>query len=92
MPLPCTAGMFSGFHHLYMEKKGLCDLIAVKNGFTVFIEVKAPNGKQSDDQKIFESSIRNAGGVYILARSLEDVEWLFQAGLSTNRQANRIGG
>ena len=73
-------------------EKGLCDLIAVKNGFTVFIEVKAPNGKQSDKQKIFESRIRDAGGVYILARSLEDVEWLFQAGLSDDRQASRIGG
>ena len=43
-------------------QKGLCDLIAVKNGFTVFIEVKAPNGKQSDEQKIFEAKIRDAGG------------------------------
>jgi len=69
-------------------EKGLCDLIAVKNGFTVFIEVKALNGKQSDEQKIFESRIRNAGGVYILARSVDDVEWLFR----TDEQSNKVGG
>ena len=60
--------------------KGLCDLIAVKNGTAAFIEVKAPNGVQSDDQKVFGSRIRNAGGIYVLARSIDDVEWLFTYG------------
>ena len=60
--------------------KGLCDLIAVKNGIAAFIEVKAPNGVQSDDQKVFGSRIRNAGGIYMLARSIDDVEWLFTYG------------
>ncbi|HOE19317.1 MAG TPA: VRR-NUC domain-containing protein [Syntrophorhabdaceae bacterium] len=60
--------------------KGLCDLIAVKNSVAAFIEVKAPNGVQSDDQKVFGSRIRNAGGIYMLARSIDDVEWLFTYG------------
>ena len=60
--------------------KGLCDLIAVKNSVAAFIEVKAPNGVQSDDQKVFGSRIRNAGGIYVLARSIDDVEWLFTYG------------
>lgn len=59
-------------------EKGLCDLIGVKNGLTVFIEVKALKGKQSYDQKIFESRIRNVGGIYIFARSIDDVAWLFR--------------
>lgn len=58
--------------------KGLCDLIAVKNSSTVFIEVKAPKGKQSEEQKVFESEIKNAGGTYVLARELDDVEWMFK--------------
>jgi Holliday junction resolvase len=58
--------------------KGLCDLIAVKHGVTVFIEAKTPKGKQSDDQKIFESRVKNAGASYILARSVDDVEHLFR--------------
>jgi len=61
-------------------QKGLCDLIAIKNGMVVFIEVKAENGKQSDEQKVFEAKINSAGGTYILARSIDDVEWLFKLG------------
>ncbi len=61
---------------LYSEK-GLCDLVAVKNGISVYIEAKGPKGEQSDDQKQFESRIRNAGAQYILARSVDDVEHLF---------------
>jgi len=57
--------------------KGLCDIIAVKNGSTAFIEVKSAKGKQTEEQKIFESRIRNAGGIYILAKSISDVEFLF---------------
>jgi len=59
-------------------QKGLCDLIAIKNGMVVFIEVKAENGRQSDEQKVFEAKINSAGGIYILARSIDDVEWLFR--------------
>jgi len=61
-------------------QKGLCDLIAVKNGITVFIEVKTPRGKQTEDQKVFEMKLQQAGGIYILARSVDDVEWLFYTG------------
>jgi len=70
--------------------KGLCDLIAVKNGIAAFIEVKAPNGVQSDDQKVFGSRIRNAGGIYVLARSIDDVEWLFTYGNDAHSK-NAIG-
>lgn len=38
------------------------------------IEVKAPKGKQSDEQASFQKAVENAGGIYILARSLEDVQ------------------
>ncbi|HOE17238.1 MAG TPA: VRR-NUC domain-containing protein [Syntrophorhabdaceae bacterium] len=75
--------------------KGLCDLIAVKNGIAAFIEVKAPNGVQSDDQKVFGSRIRNAGGIYVLARSIDDVEWLFTYGNnahSNNAHGNNAAG
>jgi len=70
--------------------KGLCDLIAVKNGIAAFIEVKAPNGVQSDEQKVFGSRIRNAGGIYVLARSIDDVEWLFTYG--NNAHSNNAHG
>lgn len=56
--------------------KGLSDLTAIKNGRTVYIEVKTPRGSQSDDQIQFQADIELHGGLYILARSVEDVMFL----------------
>jgi hypothetical protein len=39
-----------------------------------WIEVKGPDGKQTDDQVRFEFEVGKAGMGYILARSLEDVQ------------------
>jgi len=55
---------------------GLPDLVAVKDGRVVHIEVKAPNGVQSEKQKKFQKKLEAAGGEYILARDVEDVEHL----------------
>lgn len=56
--------------------KGLSDLIAVKNGKTIFIEVKTPKGTQSPFQKQFQKDVEQHGAVYILAKSLEDIQHL----------------
>lgn len=53
--------------------KGIPDRIAVKNGKFYAIEVKAPNGRMSDYQVDFRHRLTMAGGIYIEARSLEDV-------------------
>ena len=53
---------------------GLSDLVAVRGGRVVHIEVKTPKGVQSDKQKRFQRDLEAAGGEYILARSVEDVE------------------
>jgi hypothetical protein len=37
------------------------------------IECKRPNGSQSADQRAFEAAFREAGGYYLVAKSLEDV-------------------
>lgn len=37
------------------------------------IEVKAPKGKPSKDQEKFLADVKRAGGIAIVARSLEDV-------------------
>jgi len=55
---------------------GLSDLVAVKDGRVVHIEVKTPKGVQSDKQKKFQRKLEAAGGEYILARSVADVEHL----------------
>lgn len=56
--------------------KGLSDLTAIKNGRTVYIEVKTPRGSQSEDQIQFQFDIESHGGTYVLARSVEDVKFL----------------
>lgn len=53
--------------------KGISDLIACKDGKTLFIEVKTQKGKQSSHQIHFQNCIENAGGQYILARSYIDI-------------------
>lgn len=54
--------------------KGLSDLTAIKEGRTIYIEVKTKYGKQSDWQIKFQHDIESHGGTYILARCIEDVE------------------
>lgn len=50
---------------------------------TVYIEVKTPRGVQSEYQKIFQQNIESYGGIYILARGLEDVQHLAK-GVNSN--------
>jgi hypothetical protein len=38
------------------------------------IEVKRPGSKQSDAQREFQVRLEAAGGVYVLAMSIDDVE------------------
>lgn len=53
--------------------KGIPDRIAVHNGIFYGIEVKAKRGFLSEHQIKFKNDLVAAGGVYIEARSLEDV-------------------
>ncbi len=53
--------------------KGISDLIAVKDGVTIWIEVKTAKGKLSRYQKEFQEQITTSGGIYIVARGPEDV-------------------
>ena len=55
---------------------GLSDLVAIKGGQVVHIEVKVPGGRQSEKQKKFQEDLEASGGEYILARGIEDVEHL----------------
>jgi len=55
---------------------GLSDLVAVRDGRVVHIEVKTPKGVQSEKQKRFQRKLEAAGGEYVLARSVADVEHL----------------
>lgn len=54
--------------------RGFADLIAIKDAVTLFIEVKAPRGKLSSYQERFGAEITAGGGIYVVARSVEDIE------------------
>jgi hypothetical protein len=53
---------------------GQADITGIlPNGRRLEIEVKAPDGRQSEDQRNFQRMIERFGGLYVLARSVEDV-------------------
>lgn len=58
--------------------RGISDLIVLKDGKTVYIEMKTPRkgSKQSDYQIDFEKHIKAHGGTYIVAKSVEDIAFL----------------
>jgi hypothetical protein len=53
--------------------QGVSDICAVYKGRFYGIEVKGPEGTLSDEQKKFRDRLIRAGGIYIEARSLDDV-------------------
>jgi hypothetical protein len=55
---------------------GIPDLTAVRNGVTVWIEVKKPGGRLSADQKKFREDIEDYGGNWLLATCIEDIQSL----------------
>ena len=58
--------------------KGAPDIIAVHNGKAIAIEAKSSIGTLSESQKEFGHRFIAAGGIYIMARSIEDVEPFFR--------------
>ena len=54
--------------------KGSPDILGLDNdGRFVSIEVKTPTGRQSKEQQNFEKMVKTQNGIYILARSADDV-------------------
>lgn len=53
---------------------GQADLSGIlPGGRRLEIEVKTPEGRQSQEQKNYQAMIERFGGVYVLARSVDDV-------------------
>ena len=53
--------------------RGITDLIAIKDGLTIYVEVKAEKAKLAADQMKFMDDVKDHGGVHIVARSIDDV-------------------
>lgn len=67
-----------GMYRTHTGMKGVADILAVLNGRLIAIEVKGEKGKMSPDQFLFRTRLEEAGGLYILARSVADVEAMFE--------------
>lgn len=67
---------FDELRRIHYGLKGSADLIACISGRFVGIEVKSSVGIQSKEQRAFQSAVERCGGIYILARSVDDVRHL----------------
>jgi len=65
MVIPNVAGI--GTH------PGLSDLMAIRDGITIFVEVKTATGRLSDAQERFSRDVQAHGATYLVARSVGDV-------------------
>lgn len=64
----------NGVRRLRSNIKGTPDILGTLKGRMVAIEVKTTVGRQSEAQKQWQRNCERAGGLYILARSVNDVE------------------
>jgi hypothetical protein len=60
-----------GFYRFGML--GSPDIVCVVKGRYIAIEVKDIKGVLNDNQKTFKELLEKAGGLYVVARSLDDV-------------------
>lgn len=54
-------------------KPGDPDIIADVDGHFLAIEAKTKTGRQSEQQKVCQRQVEASGGMYIIARCLQDV-------------------
>lgn len=74
--LQATGWLVMRIHQSLGSKPGLPDLICLKDGKTIYVECKSQRAgaKLSGPQEIMRREIERHGGVYVVARSIEDVE------------------
>lgn len=71
-----TNPIFDKDHFRSMPKysmNGVPDIILIKDGKFIGLEVKQPKGKQSENQVIFMHKVRKVGGEYHLVTSIDDI-------------------
>lgn len=74
-----SVGIYDPIKKMYRKKtskfhrNGVGDILVVWYGASICIETKSDVGVQSQNQKRFQIDFTRAGGIYILARCLEDV-------------------
>ena len=57
------------------EVNGVSDIcVLLADGRTLWVEIKTDAGRQSKSQIFFEKKVKEFGGEYFIARSIEDVK------------------
>lgn len=69
-----TGAMKIDKRYVTFGKVGAPDIFVVHRGQCLGIEVKGPKGKQSQAQWEFAERLTVAGGLYVVARCIEDVD------------------
>ncbi len=54
-------------------ERGVADLMPIREGRVMFLEIKTDSGKQSPAQKEFERRVKRAGGEYHVIRDVDDL-------------------
>lgn len=74
-PIKDKTGKTLGYRKLSTgAKRGIPDIWVIKDGKTIGLEVKAPTGKQSKEQKEIEQRFKKNGAEYYIVKSVEDVK------------------
>ena len=60
------------------KRKGVSDIYVLHKGKSIWIEVKSHKGRLSDNQKEWLNDVNAAGGIGIVARSIDDVAIVFK--------------
>lgn len=72
-----TMGVFDFKRKVYMKSPnttlGVSDLVILRRGKMICLEVKSESGKQRPEQAQFEQDVKKNGGEYYLVRSIQDV-------------------
>lgn len=71
----CNTGAYKTEHGSFIRfgSKGAADIFVCAKGMMIGIEIKTASGKLSEDQEAFGQALKAAGGIYIVARSIDDV-------------------
>lgn len=79
-----SVGIWDPVKKIYRKKnsifhiRGVSDILGIFRGRPVAIEVKTKTGVVSDYQKLFLTRFSHAGGIALIARSLEEVKLEFK--------------
>lgn len=74
-----NSGGFKTEHGFYrMACPGVSDLIIIKDGRVMFVELKVGNNQLSGSQVIFKKRLEKNGGLYFVIRSLEELILLLE--------------